>query len=264
MDIYENNARYDLRNEEYSLMFAEDFTANALLQVRVYWSGTCKIHEKPFLILVSAAPQAPAGKDGSRTYLLERPYGISMKFSVEELAAFAIALDRIASGAAEHYGIDNTWVKWSDPAKAKGGNANGGGKKMLSVVPVRKRSADAGRSVNLSFHCALATGTEDPRSIFKNCRHDAQGIKYGVTVNLGVYQAMAAAMNLLSLAEKLTDINRQYRLRRFRESTVHMDSVPSRRGTPGCKPAASSREFTAESRAAMRLHNNDQVLRQLS
>jgi hypothetical protein len=238
MDWYENKARYSLEVGEHKLMFAEDFTANALLQVRAYWTGTCKIYEKPFLVLVSAAPQAPGGKDGSMTYLLERPYGISMKFSVEELAAFAIALDRIASGASEHYGIDNTWVKWSDPAKAKGRNADCGGKKMLSVMPVQKRSADAGRSVNLSFRCVMAAGSEDPRGILKKCRQDAQGIKYGVTVNLGVYQAMAAAMNILSLAEKLTEINRQYRLSRFRESAGITDSVSAHRNIPARKSAA--------------------------
>jgi hypothetical protein len=118
MDIYENSLRNSLTNGEHLLMLAEDFTANALLQIRVYWADSRKIYEKPFLILVSAAPQAPAGKDGSKTYLLERPYGISMKFSVEELAAFSIALDRIASGAADHFGIDKTWMKWADPAKA--------------------------------------------------------------------------------------------------------------------------------------------------
>jgi hypothetical protein len=40
MDLYENNGRYVLEIGEHKMMFAEDFTANALLQVRVYWRGT--------------------------------------------------------------------------------------------------------------------------------------------------------------------------------------------------------------------------------
>jgi hypothetical protein len=148
--MYEKKNGYN----DTSLLFAEDFTSNALLQVRVYWTGTAagKIHEKPFLILVSAAPQAPAGNAGSKTYLLERPYGVSMKFSVDELAAFGFALDRIASGAAEHFGTDNTWVKWADPSKAKNG-AGGIGKKMLSVAPVQKNTDKTKKTVNLSFYC---------------------------------------------------------------------------------------------------------------
>jgi hypothetical protein len=193
MDSYDRIESKKWENAENKLMFAEDFTANALLQVRVYWAETCKIHEKPFLILVGAAPQAPAGSDGSKAYLLERPYGITMKFSVEELAAFAVALDRIASGAAEHFGIDNTWVKWTDPAKAKGGNADSGGKKMLSVMPVQKRGAEVGRSVNLSFHCVLAAGTADPRGVLTNCRRDGHGIKVSVKLTVRAHAQRNAA-----------------------------------------------------------------------
>jgi hypothetical protein len=257
MDNCENIERKKQEKAEYQLMFAEDFTANALLQVRVYWTGTCKIHDKPFLTLVSAAPQAPAGTDGCKTYLLERPYGITMKFSVEELAAFAVALDRIASGAAGHYGIDNTWVKWADPAKAKGGNATGIGKKMLSVMPVQKRGADAGRSINISFHCILAADTEDPRGVLANCRRDGRGIKYGVTVNMGAYQAMAASLNLVSLAGDLTDINRRYRFRSFGESADPVVAAPEYRSKSARRPAPSVRESALEYRSAMRLHNND-------
>lgn len=123
---------------------------------------------------------------------------------------------------------------------------------MLSVMPVKKRGADAGRSVNLSFHCALAVESVEPRGILKNCRQDAQGIKYGVTVNMGAYQAMAAAMNLLSLAEKLTEINRQFRLSRFREAAGITDLMPAYRNV-----STRRREFVAESRGSMRLHNND-------
>jgi hypothetical protein len=59
-------------NGEYPLLLAEDFASNSLLQIRVYWTGSVKVHEKPFLILVSAAPQAPAGTSGSKTYLPEK------------------------------------------------------------------------------------------------------------------------------------------------------------------------------------------------
>jgi hypothetical protein len=130
---------------------------------------------------------------------------------------------------------------------------------MLSVMPVQKRSAgaDAGRSVNLGFHCALAAGTEDPRGILKNCRRDDRGIKYSVTVNMGAYQAMAAAMNLVSLAEMLTEINRQFRLGRFRESAGITDSVSAYRNVPARRSAAPKREFAGERRGSMRLHNND-------
>jgi hypothetical protein len=263
MDIYENGLRNSLTNGEHLLMFAEDFTANALLQVRVYWADTRKIHEKPFLILVSAAPQAPAGKDGSRTYLLERPYGISIKFSVEELAAFSFALDRIASGAAEHFGIDKTWVKWTDPAKAKGGNTNGIGKKMLSMMPIRKRNTEDGRSVNIGFHCALAANTEDPRGMLKNCRRDDLGIKYSVTVNMGTYQAMATAMNLVSLAGDLTDLNRRHKFGRFRESSGHMDAVPTHPYPFVRRPASSGCASAPEARGVMRLHYKDNDLEHL-
>jgi hypothetical protein len=260
MDIHENCLRKCLTNGEHLLMFAEDFTANALLQVRVYWTDTRKIHEKPFLILVSAAPQAPAGKDGSRTYLLERPYGISMKFSVEELAAFSIALDRIASGVAEHFGMDNTWVKWADPTKVKGGNANGIGKKMLSMMPVRKRNTEDGRSVNIGFHCALAANTEDPRGMLKNCRRDDLGIKYGVTVNMGAYQAMATAMNLVSLAGDLTDLNRRHKLGRFRELAGYTDTVSAHPTAPSGRSVPSGRASAPKSRGVMRLQYNDSDL----
>jgi hypothetical protein len=80
---------------------------------------------------------------------------------------------------------------------------------MLSVMPVRKRGAEAGRGVNICFHCSLTADTADPRGILQNCSRGAGGIKYGVTVYKGAYQAMAAAMNLVSLAGDLTDINRR-------------------------------------------------------
>jgi hypothetical protein len=180
-----------------------------------------------------------------------------MKFSVEELAAIAVALDRIASGAAEHYGIDNTWVKWSDPAKANGGNGNGVGKKMLSVMPVQKRSAHAGRSVNVNFHCTVAADTNDPRGILKDSRRDGQGIKYGVTVNMGTYQAMAAAMNLLSLAEKLTEIDRQYRIRCFRESAGFTNSSHTHGSIHVHKPAPSGQALFADKHCTMHLHSSN-------
>jgi hypothetical protein len=247
----ENNLRQGLNRElsDENLLFAEDFTSNALLQARVYWTGTAagKVHEKPFLILLSAAPQAPAGNAGAKTYLLERPYGISMKFSVDELAALGFALDRIASGSADHMGTDNTWTKWADPSKAKSGNG-GIGKKMLSVAPVQKNTDRTKKTVNLSFYCLLAADSLDPRGILKNCKRDGQGIKYGVTVNLGAYQAMAVAMNLLSLAEKLTDLDRQHRLNRFRANYGQ-----SRRG------AAAPGEFDklkSGVNANLRLHQN--------
>jgi hypothetical protein len=241
----------EIRDE--NLLFAEDFTSNALLQVRVYWTGTAagKVHEKPFLILVSAAPQAPAGKDGGKTYLLERPYGISMKFGVDELAALGFALDRIASGAAERNGTDNTWVKWADPTKAKGGTGEGIGKKMLSVTPVQKNTDKTKRTVNLSFFCMLAASTSDPRGILKNCKRDGQGIKYGVTVNLGAYQAMSVAMNLLSLVDKLTEIDRSHRIRRFRETYAQTRGSGSKTkidDSPG-------KESGGSSRVNMRLHH---------
>jgi hypothetical protein len=240
-----------VRNGEYHILFAEDFTANALLQVRVYWINTDKIHEKPFLVLVSAAPQAPAGKGGTKTYLLERPYGISMKFSVDELAALGFALDRIASGVAEHYGIDNTWTKWADPSKAKNGNG-GIGKKMLQVAPVRKNTDRTKRAINLSFFCMLDAGTPDPRGILMNCKRDAQGIKYGVTVNLGAYQAMSAAMNLLSLADKLTEIDRRYRMNRFRAA---YGQACEGRGTRSKRDEAEVAGSSIENRR-LRLHQN--------
>jgi hypothetical protein len=180
-----------------------------------------------------------------------------MKFSVEELAAFSIALDRIASGAAEHFGIDNTWIKWADPAKAKVGNATGCGKKMLSVMPVRNRGAEAGRGVNICFHCSLTAGTADPRGILKNCSRGAGGIKYGVTVNMGAYQAMAAAMNLVSLAGDLTDINRRHKFNRFGESAGYVSAAPAYRNTSAPRPAPSGRKPAAENRHSMRLHDNE-------
>jgi hypothetical protein len=249
-----NNLRQGFNRElsEENLLFAEDFTSNALLQARVYWTGTAvgKVHEKPFLILLSAAPQAPAGNAGAKTYLLERPYGISMKFSVDELAALGFALDRIASGSADHLGIDNTWTKWADPSKAKNGSG-GIGKKMLSVAPVPKNNDKTKRTVNLSFHCMLAADSTDPRGILKNCKRDGQGIKYGVTVNLGAYQAMAVAMNLLSLAEKLTDLDRQHRLNRFRANYGQ-----SRRGSAA--PGESDKSKSGAN-ANLRLHQNAQT-----
>jgi hypothetical protein len=241
---------------EANLVFAEDFTSNALLQVRVYWdaSKAVKVHEKPFLVLVSAAPQAPAGNAGGKTYLLERPYGVSMKFSVEELAAMGFALDRIASGAAEHYGMDNTWTKWADPAKAKNGNG-GIGKKMLRVAPVLKNNDQTKKTVNLGFWCVLDAATPDPRAMLKNCKRDAQGIKYGVTVNLNAYQAMAVAMNLLSLADKLTDLDRQHRVKRFREM-----SGPARRDA-GARPrnVDDAEAGQGGGNRVMRLHSNDRA-----
>jgi hypothetical protein len=98
----------------------------------------------------------------------------------------------------------------------------------------------------------LESGTADPRGILKTCKRDGQGIKYGVTVNLGAYQAMAVAMNILSLADKLTELDRQHRMRRFRESYQ----------APGERPGVSARQAMPAGTSAdgysgrMRLHQN--------
>jgi hypothetical protein len=173
----------------------------------------------------------------------EKPYSISMKFSIDELAAFAVALDRIASGTAESLGIDTIWEKWTDPSRAKAGNGKGLGKKRLSVVPVMKRGDNSGWGVNIHFHCGLPSDTKDSRGIFKTCKRDGQGIRYGITVNFGIYEAMAAAANILSLAVYLTGIDRQCRIRRFNESMRQQELRAER------KPAAVTG-------IGMRLHQN--------
>jgi hypothetical protein len=135
---------------------------------------------------------------------------------------------------------------------------------MLSVMPVRKRNTEDGRSVNIGFHCALAANTEDPRGMLKNCRRDDLGIKYGVTVNMGAYQAMATAMNLVSLAADLTDLNRWHTFGRFRELAGRMGTVSAHPNTPAGRPVLPSLTSAPENRGVMRLHNNDSALEYLA
>jgi hypothetical protein len=241
---------------KYPILFAEDFTSNALLQTRVFWRAAGMIHEKPFLILISAAPQAPAGRDGSKTYLLEKPYRISMKFSIEELASLGYALQYIASGEAERQGIGRTWEKWGDPAKTKSGQGDVIGKKLLSVSSVPQKGNAAKGSVNFNFHCQLPADTPDQRGILKSRKRDGNVIKHCVTVNFGTYAALAVSRNLLSLADTLTDLNRQYRMRQFREGDFG-HSAPSSRPSPtptSHPPVAPTSRPPAE--PPSRLHKN--------
>jgi hypothetical protein len=231
------------KNDEYYLILAEDFTSNALLRVRLYWTDIVSKYVKPFLILVSTAPRAPIKKYVTKNFLFEKPYRISLAFSIDELAAFAHALDNIASGTAELQGIGQTWEKRAEPLKVKAGKSNGIGKKRILLAPSLQNSDSTGRCLNLNFQSSLSVKTRDPLGFFKPCTRDDQQIMYEITVSFDPYQAMAIANNLFSLVDSLSQIDRHAKFALLRETQHQCESFDAQ-------------EATKATRISFRLHQN--------
>ena len=210
---------------EMKLLFTEDVASNALLQIRVHWKNVDKIHEKPYLIFVNAYPQSNAGT--GKTYLAGNDQGgsscgVSFKFSVSELSEMSFALQDIAAGTAVQNGIDQTWVKWADSSKAKTTSTapQQDGRKRLSIASVQARGSDTSKVVNLAFTGPAPDIQKIDESRRATVAHYVKSGKMSIVVTLGVYQALAFAQTLASLVNQLQEIERQWRLKKFRQEFI--------------------------------------------